>query len=173
MKAVVIYTSQTGFTKRYAEWLAEAADADCLELSDAKEKELSAYDAIIFGGWARAGGISGLDWFKGKLDRWASKRLAVFCVGASPVDSPDVAVALRRNFSDAERERVKAFYCPGGIDYERLPVPSRLLLRAFAAAMRSKRDKSEAERVMAEMLSSSYDISDRRYLEPILQYLES
>lgn len=35
MKTVVIYNSQTGFTKRYAAWIAEAAGADCLELSDA------------------------------------------------------------------------------------------------------------------------------------------
>ena len=31
MKTVVIYNSQTGFTKRYAQWIAEAAGADCLE----------------------------------------------------------------------------------------------------------------------------------------------
>ena len=29
MKTIVIYNSQTGFTKRYAEWIAEAAGADC------------------------------------------------------------------------------------------------------------------------------------------------
>ena len=28
MKTVVIYNSQTGFTKRYAEWIADALDAD-------------------------------------------------------------------------------------------------------------------------------------------------
>ncbi len=38
MKTIVIYNSQTGFTKRYAEWIAEAAGADCLELSAAKKK---------------------------------------------------------------------------------------------------------------------------------------
>ena len=38
MKTIVIYTSQTGFTKRYAEWIAEAMGADCFELSVAKRK---------------------------------------------------------------------------------------------------------------------------------------
>lgn len=28
MKNVVIYTSQTGFTKRYAEWIGEATEAE-------------------------------------------------------------------------------------------------------------------------------------------------
>ena len=50
MKTIVIYNSQTGFTKRYAQWIAEAAGADCLALSDAKKKDLTAYEAIIYGG---------------------------------------------------------------------------------------------------------------------------
>ena len=47
MKTIVIYHSQTGFTKRYAMWIAEAAGAECLELSEAKKKDMAAYDAII------------------------------------------------------------------------------------------------------------------------------
>lgn len=38
MKTIVIYNSQTGFTKRYAQWIAEETGADCLELSTAKKK---------------------------------------------------------------------------------------------------------------------------------------
>ena len=52
MKTIIIYNSQTGFTKRYAEWIAEAAKADCIELSAAKKKDLTAYEAIVFGSWA-------------------------------------------------------------------------------------------------------------------------
>lgn len=94
MKTIVIYNSQTGFTKRYAHWIAEAAGADCLELSKAKRKDLTEYDAIIYGGWACAGGISKLGWFKNNMDKWTGKKLMVFCVGASPMDSPDVRPAL-------------------------------------------------------------------------------
>ena len=38
MKTIVIYNSQTGFTKRYAEWIAQESGADCFELSVAKKK---------------------------------------------------------------------------------------------------------------------------------------
>ena len=44
MKTIVIYTSQTGFTKRYAEWIAERMNGDILELKDAKKKADSYYD---------------------------------------------------------------------------------------------------------------------------------
>ena len=86
MKTIVIYHSQTGFTKRYAEWIAQEAGADCLELSAAKKKDLTAYQAIIFGGWACAGSISKIGWFKGNIDKWADKKLIAFCVGASPIE---------------------------------------------------------------------------------------
>lgn len=32
MKTAVIYHSQTGFTRKYAEWIFEATGADCFEL---------------------------------------------------------------------------------------------------------------------------------------------
>lgn len=49
MKTIVIFNSQTGFTRRYAEWIAEATGADFMELSLAKQKDLTAYEAVIFG----------------------------------------------------------------------------------------------------------------------------
>ena len=67
MKTIVIYNSKTGFTKRYAEWIAEETGADCMELSAVNKKNLSAlpaYEAVVFGGWACAGSIHQLSWFK-------------------------------------------------------------------------------------------------------------
>ena len=36
MKTLVVYTSQTGFTQRYAEWLAEEMNADIINLKEAQ-----------------------------------------------------------------------------------------------------------------------------------------
>ena len=38
MKTLVIYTSQTGFTKRYAEWISEELNADIYDLKDVKRE---------------------------------------------------------------------------------------------------------------------------------------
>lgn len=172
MKIIVIYNSQTGFTKRYAEWIAEATGADCLELSDAKKKDLAAYEAIIFGGWACAGTINKISWFKANIDRWAGKKLIAFCVGASPIENPEIEIALKQNFNESEQKKVKTFYCPGGINYEKMSAPSKLMMKMFVKMMKAKKDKTEAEQIMVKMLSSSYDISDKKYIDPILQYLK-
>lgn len=172
MKTAVIYTSQTGFTKRYAQWIAEAAGADCFELSDARKKELSAYEAIVFGGWACAGSISKLSWFTSNMDKWTDKKLIVFCVGGSLADTPDIETAVKKNFTEAELKRVDVFYCPGGFNYEKMSLPSKLMMKMFFKALKAKKDKTEGEEEMTKYISSSYDISDKRYIEPVLACLE-
>ena len=172
MKTMVIYNSQTGFTKRYAEWIAEAAGADCLELSATKKESMAAYDAIIFGGWACAGGISKLSWFKGNIDKWADKKLIAFCVGGSPIDNPEIEPALKKNFKESELEKVSIFYCPGGFNYEKMSAPSKLMMKMFIKTLKAKKDKTEEEAEMIKIISASYDISDKKYIEPILKCLK-
>lgn len=171
MKTVVIYNSQTGFTRRYAQWIAEAAGAECVELEGAKKRSFDDYNAIVFGGWACAGGISKLKWFKSHMDDWADKKLIVYCVGGSPADSPDIPRALRSNFSDAQWEKVKVFYLPGGFNYERMSPMSKMMMKVFLRTLKAKKDKTEEEKGMVGMISHSYDISDRRYIEPIVELL--
>lgn len=173
MKTIVIYNSQTGFTKRYAQWIAEATGADCLELSAAKSKNIDAYEAIVFGSWACAGGINKLSWFKNNIDKWADKKLVVFCVGGSPIDSPEIEPALKRNFKESEFKKVSVFYCPGGFNYEKMSAPSKLMMKMFIKALKARKGKTDEEQEMIKMISTSYDISDRKYIEPILKCLEN
>ena len=148
MKTLIIYTSQTGFTKRYAEWIAEKMSGDLLDLKDAQKKNMDFfenYDAICYGGWAMAGSLVKAKWFLEKATNWKNKRLAVFCVGGSPNDNPDVDVFLQSVITEEQRKYIKVFYCQGGF--------------------------TEKEKVMAEKMASSYDISDIKYIEPIVMYL--
>lgn len=90
MKTAVIYHSQTGFTRKYAEWISEATGADCFELRNVKKQEFDRYDAIVFGGWACAGRIRKISWFKSNIDKWSDKILIAFCTGGSPFESPQI-----------------------------------------------------------------------------------
>ena len=173
MKTIVIYHSQTGFTKRYAGWIAEATGADCLELSVAKKKDLTAYNTIIFGSWACAGGIKKINWFKGNMDEWTDKNLIVFCVGAGPIDNPETIQALKQHFNEPKLEKASVFYCPGGLNYEKMPASSKFMMKMFTKMLKSKKDKTEAEQEMITMVSTSYDISDKKYIEPILQAMDA
>ena len=143
-----------------------------MELNEAKKKSMDEYDAIVFGGWAVAGTISKINWFKGNMDKWTGKKLITYCVGGSPLENPDIEPTLRNNFSEKEWEKVKVFYCPGGFNYEKMSTSSKLMMKMFLKALKAKKDKTEQEEVMIKMISSSYDISDKKYIEPILECLK-
>ena len=174
MKTMIVYSSQTGFTKRYAEWLAEETGADAITLAEAKKQSdryFADYDAIIYGGWAMGGKIVNSEWFTQRIPAWRGKKLALFCVGASPNELPEVEAALLNALTDEERKYAKAFYCQGGIAYDRMKLPSKLAMKAFAAMVRNKKDATAQEKDMGEMISQSYDISDKKFIMPIVEYL--
>lgn len=169
MKSLVIYTSQTGFTKQYAEWLAERLNGQVMELKEAKAKNSSffeQFDSIVYGGWAIGGKCYKSDWFMSRIDSWKEKKLAVFVVGASPNESDDIQIALDNLLNEEQKQYVKAFYCQGGLSYERMKLSSKIAMKMFAAAVKKK----DAD--IAEAVSKSYDISNVKYLDPIVEYLE-
>lgn len=174
MKTLIIYSSQTGFTKKYAEWIAEEMGASCITLKEAKKKNLQDYDNLVYGGWCCAGGVKGLKWLKEKLPSLHNKKIALFAVGASPLENnPEVLVALRNNFEPLETETIKGFYCPGGFNYDKMSMGSKLAMKMFISILKKNKNPTEQDKKMIEMISHSYDISDKKYIEPIVQFLQN
>ena len=105
--AAIVYTSQTGFTARYAALLAERTGLPCRPLKEAAA--LPRGTAVIYLGWLCAGGIKGL---KGARRRF--RTAAVCAVGmAAEVEE----AKLRR---DNRLEGVPLFYLRGGYAPEKL-----------------------------------------------------
>ncbi|MGN1111655.1 MAG: flavodoxin domain-containing protein [Acutalibacteraceae bacterium] len=171
MKTIVIYNSQTGFTKQYAQWIAQELQCDSVSLQRINEIALSDFDTIIFGSWCHAGRIKKLNWVFEELKKDANKNYVVFAVGASPMDSPDVEKTMEQNIP--KNSIVKGFYFQGGLNYEKMNLSSRAMMKLFSSMLKKKKDATESERKMAEMVSRSYDISDKRFIVPLLRYVHS
>ena len=174
MKTLIIYTSQTGFTKKYAIWLADRAGGDLIDLKTAQKKSddfFDSYDAICYGGWAMAEKVVKSKWFLDKAVTWKNKRLAMFCVGGTPNGEPQVEGLLQHALTDEQREYIKVFYCQGGMNYEKMSAPTRISMKMFVSALRNKKDATKEQKAMFDRMASSYDISDIRYVEPIAAYL--
>ena len=174
MKTLVIYTSQTGFTKRYAEWISEELDADIYELKDVKKKTndfFETYEAIIYAGWCMAGMVVKVKWFFERAAYWKNKKLSIVAVGASPNDNPEVDEFLNNLLTDEQRPFIKAFYCQGGINYDKMKFSSRTAMKMFANSLKKNKNSSEDDRKKGEMISRSYDISDKRFIDPVVDYI--
>ena len=79
MKKVVIYQSGTGFTAKYAGWIAEDLGCEAKELKNVNVNELTGYDMVIYGGWIMANNVVGYD----KIKTLNLKNPVIFGVGMS------------------------------------------------------------------------------------------
>ena len=172
MKTLVVYTSQTGFTRRYAEWVAERMRADIFDLKDVQKKDLEyfkGYDAIGYGGGCMAGKVVKVNWFLDKASGLREKKLAIIAVGSSPNDNPDVEVAMNNILTEEQKQYIKVFYCQGGINYDKMKLPSKLAMKMFANSLKKSKDPKQREQ--GEFIDHSYDVSDIKFIEPIIAFL--
>lgn len=169
MKSVIIYCSKTGFTRRYAEWLAETLKCDCVPYEQRGKLRLEDYDAVIFGSWLRAGAIQKIGWFKAQLPELAGKKIVAFAVGATPAEAEEaVRKVLEQNFTAAQRKEIQTFYLQGGLDYERMDVVSRMAMRMLCRMLRGQKNRSAEDEAMLRMIEKSFDGTNRAAIEPIV-----
>ncbi|PKM70443.1 MAG: hypothetical protein CVU93_02065, partial [Firmicutes bacterium HGW-Firmicutes-18] len=58
MKSILlIYKTDTGFTKKYADWIAEKLSCETALLDDINHLDLTLYDVIIYGAGVHAGHV--------------------------------------------------------------------------------------------------------------------
>ena len=174
MKTIVVYSSQTGFTQKYAEWLAKELNADTMTIKEAFKKGDSffdQYDAVIYGGWVSVEKIHKADWFTKHIAAWKNKKLAIFGVGSSPAGYSGVQALLDRSLTAEQKKYAKAFYCEGGFAYEKMSLGTRMLMKAYVAMLKNKKGNTKEETERAEYISHSFDSTDPKYIKPIVAYI--
>lgn len=170
MKAVIIYRSETGFTRQYALWLAEELDCEAVDWKNRHGVEMNAYDTVIYGGWFHAGGIRGLKWLRGKLPCLRNRRTAVFAVGACPVGDPGIEAALSANLPSPEWDGVARFYLRGGLCYEKMGLGDRLMMAGFRQMLR-KKEGADSETLLG--VSRSFNALDRKSISAIVDWAKN
>jgi menaquinone-dependent protoporphyrinogen IX oxidase len=172
MKAVVIYRSISGFTKRYAEWIAEELGADLFDSRKAWPESLSAYDVVVFGGNLHAVGINGVDALKRRLAGLAGKRIIVFATGASPARDAIPDEVLDANFSPEERGMIRFFYLRGGFDFRKLDFPNKVLmtLLKWRILMKKEADRDLDDRGMLAAFARPVDFAKKENIRPLVGY---
>lgn len=163
-KIIVIYHSKTGFSQRYAQWLAEDLGCRAVPYRDRKTVSLPQYDAVILLGGLYAGNMSGLGWLKKQLPVLGGKRLAAVAVGCAPMGNPDLPENIEKLFGGTPN--IRGFYCQGGLDYGRMGAVDRAMMAALRAALRGKPEMAG----MLEVISRSFDGTEREYLEPVVRW---
>ncbi len=169
---LIVYKSETGFTREYAEAATERLDCRCLPLKDASPDSVPAGGILVFGGRLHAGTLDGLRAGLKLFRASEARRLVVFATGATPADAGDTIHEMwEKNLGNGLLESVPHFYLPAGLRYDKMGTVDRLMMGALKGYLRRKRNKSESDLAMERMISDSFDIYDTEYLEPMLKLL--
>ena len=170
---VVVYTSETGFSKKYAGWIAEALKCEAVDIKEWKSRKPENYQTVIYGGGFYAGKIKGLKKIKEQMKNYPDLRLIVFGTGATPMEAEEIIKgAMDANFTAEEKKKIRTFYFQSGLNYEKMSLKYKIMMKMFTGMMNKKADKTEDEQMMAEMLAHSYDFSKKEYINKLWEYSE-
>ena len=143
---VIIYGSQYGTTKRYAEHLSEMTGIEAVAFKEAKD--IDKYDRVIFMGALYAGSVLGL---KNTVSKMSPKqKLVIVTVGLVDPTDPENIDYIRHSI----KERIPAdlydetsiFHLHGAIDYSQLSLKHRMMM----AVIHSKLSKMSEEKLNTE-----------------------
>ena len=157
----IVYESNTGFTKQYAEMLSEAVGIPALPMVQAVSKVPRGTE-IFFMGWVCGGKITGLP--------VASKRFIV--EGAAAVGivypHPDVITEL----SKVNKLSCPLFYLQGGVDPKKLGYFKRKILSMIAQNLEHQENKTAAVWDLADTLRIGGSYVSGANLEPVVSWVK-
>lgn len=168
-KILVFYKSNTGFTERYARWIADDLGADVMPLDEVSSATLEAYDLLVFGGPLFASRIAGLNKVQTWMGKLSKKTWVVFATGATPSDKTFVKSIEQINFPPNVQKPARFYYFLSGINFEKMGWFNRLLIRIFGR-MSQKRVKGASASASSQF--RSVDLADKVYIEPLIRYIQ-
>mgnify|MGYP002516437812 FL=1 len=171
-KGIIIYKSKYGAAKKYAQWLQRMTGFQCIRTRDAALKDILQYDTIVLCSSIYASGIAGLPFLKKNIDSLRNKKIAIFCVGASPYDESAFEEIKARNLT-GNLKGIPLFYGRGAWDLSKMTFIDRTICKMLQRSI-SKKDPDTYEPWMKALMCSvgkSCDWTDEKYLLPLLDFL--
>lgn len=175
MKTAVIYKSKTGFTKKYAEWIAEDLSADIFDVTKVNIKMLTTYDTIVYGGSLYAVGIIGIKLITKNFYKLKGKNILVFATGASPSKDEVISEVINKNFTLEQQKYIRFFYLRGGFNYNKLNPFDKFLMTLMKLKIKtkSKDELSDDEIGMLAIYDKVVDFTEKKNIDKIKTYVIS
>ena len=174
MKAIIIYGSNYGHTRIYAEELAKRLNLKILSFD--KVKSLTGFDYLIYVGGLYAGGVKG---FKKTLRKISKdiKKIVLITVGiADPSDKvnrENIKNSVSKKLPKNLFSNIEIYNLRGGLDYSKLNFIHRFMMHMVyvCANKKSKSERNIEDQAIINTYGKNIDFTDLKSLEPIIEYL--
>lgn len=176
MKDIILYGSQYGSTRRYAEKLSEQTGIPAVSYKEAPA--LSDRKTIVYLGGLYAGGVLGLAKALRSFSLQSGQKLILVTVGLADPNEPEnrdnIRASLQRQLPAGLYNQAKIFHLRGGIDYQKLSFGHRTVMKLLYQSLRkTPLEKQTAEnRALMETYGKQVDFTDFGTLEPIIHEIQ-
>ncbi|MBQ8614160.1 MAG: flavodoxin [Ruminiclostridium sp.] len=171
MKTIVVYKSKTGYTKRYAQWIAEELNCDIKE--NPSLSDIMVYDTIIFGGGMYAGGMNGAKLITKNLDKLSGKKLVLFAVGSNPGKDKDIIPFWNRLIPAEQQKSIGHFYLRGGFDFNKLGTADKILMNMLKMHLQKIENPDEDTLGLLAAYDNPVDFTDKDNIKELIDYVRS
>ena len=160
----IVYSSNTGHTRQYAQMLSEALDIPAYDLKTVPPT-LDGLETIYMG-WLMAGSVVGY--------AKAAKKFKIRCVvgvGMTPESAEQTEDVAKKVKPGAG---VPVFYLQGGYDFNKLGAMHKMMMKAVTPSILKRFDgKSEAEKEADptyRMITRGDSVVSAERLEPVIRW---
>lgn len=171
MKSIVIYSSKTGFTKRYAKIISQELGCKVLSFDEAKKEDISVYDQIIYGGSLYASGVLGLKKMLNIIEKNKYKRVVVFGVGTTSYNESLTDELISKNYPKGQPDNHKFFYLRGGFNFNKLNFVDKFLMNMMKKSIEKKKyeDMTEDDKGLIAAFDNPVDFVSKDLTAGILE----
>jgi len=175
-KALVMYFSKYGSTKKYAEWISSELNGDIYNIKNIKQNTLKDYDTIILGTALYAGQLKGLDIIINNYEDIKNKKIVIFTCGLADYSKTENINAIQKRIAnilpEEIMEKIKIYYLRGGIDYKKLNTMHKIMMWMLKKMMTSKGNEktNEESKEFLETYGKTIDFAKKDNINEIINY---
>ena len=173
MKNIIVYGSNYGTTKQYANELSRRTNMKAISFKKVNQ-QINDYDNIIYLGALYAGGVLGMSKTLKKLNNISNKKIIIITVGLSDptdeVNKNNIINNIKNQMPKKFFEKAKIFHLRGGIDYSKLNFAHKTMMKLLYNAVKNlPKEKLTAEdRAMIETYNKKVNFIDFSSLDEII-----
>ena len=169
MRTLVLYTSKTGNTQKYAEDLASAVKADVLPFKKFKKKMIDSYDCIVYGGYVMGEKIQGIDEFLRHYELMKEKEVIIFSCGMSFVTKETRAHMIDANILDLYH--VRYYQLRGSFDFNKLGPVQKFLMNHSLRMIANSEDASADQRALLTLKETPLTYYDQAGIDRMVSVI--
>ena len=176
MNNIIIYASNYGATKDYANKLALELDANIINIKDVNPKYLDAYDLIVIGSGLYASGLNESKKILKilKMYKDSNKKFIIFTVGIADPENINTVKAINKLMVMAYPSEVcaeyKLFNLRGALNYKKLNMKHRAMMFMLKLMLKHKKEKTPEDEYILNTYGTQINFVNYETLNPIINY---